>query len=106
MSRTYHHIHKCATWSVPILPKKVDIPGLLQLTLESLENVLLPWIDAAVAFLQGTSKSEFGRRLQDIHLHKTRLFGDLSVSGLSEMFSWTERPQHLDLAVSTASHAL
>ena len=106
MSRTYHHIHKCATLSVPILPKKVDIPRLLQLTLESLENVSLPWVNAAVAFLQGTSKSEFGRRLQDIHLHKTRLFGDLSVSGLSEMFSWTERPQHLDLAVSIASHAL
>ena len=35
-----------------------------------------------------------------------RLFGDLSDAGLSEVFSWTERPQHLDLAVSTASHAL
>ena len=106
MSRTYHHIHKCASGSVPILPKKVNIPGLLQLTLESLENVSLPWADAAVAFLQGTSKSEFGRRLQDIQLHKTRLFGDLSDAGLSEIFSWTERPQHLDLAVSKASHAL
>ena len=106
MSNIYHHIEKCATWSVPILPKKVDIPELLQLTLESLENVLLPWLGAAVAFLQGTSKSEFRRRLQDIHLHKMRLFGDLSGAGLSEMFSWTGRPQHLDLAVSTASHAL
>ena len=84
----------------------MDIPGLLQLTLESLESVSLPWADAAVAFLQGTSKSEFGRRLQDIQLHKTRLFGDLSDAGLSEIFSWTERPQHLDLAVSKASHAL
>ena len=106
MSSTYHHIDKCASGSIPILPEKVDIPGLLQLTLECLENVLLPWVDAAVAFLQGTSKSEFGRRLQDIHLNKTRLFGDLSGAGLSEIFSWTERPQHFDLAVSTASHAL
>ena len=106
MSSTYHHIHKCATWSVPILPKKVDIPGLLQLTLESLENVSLPWLDAAVAFLQGTSKSEFGRRLQDIQLCKTRPFGNLSDAGLSEIFSWTECPQHLDLAVAKASHAL
>ena len=35
-----------------------------------------------------------------------RLFGDLSGAGLSEIFSWTECPQHLDMAVSTASHAL
>ena len=84
----------------------MDIPGLLQLTLESLESVSLPWIDAAVAFLQGMSKSEFGRRLHNIHLHKTRLIGNVSGAGLSEIFSWTERPQHLDLAVSTASHAL
>ena len=62
-----------------------------------------PWADAAVAFLQGTSKGEFGRRLQDIQLHKTRLFGDFSDAGLSEIFSWTERPHDLDLAVSTAS---
>ena len=41
-----------------------------------------------------------------IHLYKTRLFGDLSGAGLSEIFSWTECPQHLDMAVSTASHAL
>ena len=106
VSNTYRHIHKCASKSVPILPEKVDIPGLLHLTIESLENVSLPWVGAAVAFLQGTSKNEFGRRLQDIHLHKMRLFSDLSDAGLSEVFSWTERPQHLDLAVSTASHAL
>ena len=106
MSSIYRHIEKCASVSVPILPEKVDIPGLLHITLESLENVLLLWVDAAVAFLQGTSKSEFRRRLQDIHLHKTRLFGDLSGAGLSEIFSWTGHPQHLDLAVSTASHAL
>ena len=81
------------------------MPGLLHLTLESLENVSLPWVGAAVAFLQGTSKNEFGRRLQDTHLYKRRLFSDLSDAGLSDIL-WTERPQHLDLAVSTASHAL
>ena len=102
MSNTYRHVHKCASKSVPILPEKVDISGLLHLTIESLE----PWVGAAVAFLQGTSKNEFGRRLQDIHLYKMRLFSDLSDAGLSEVFSWTERPQHLDLAVSTASRAL
>ena len=106
MSSTYHYIDKCASGSVPILPEKVDIPGLLQLTLETLENISLPWVGAAVAFLQGTSKNEFGRRLQDIQLHKTRLFGDLSSAGLSEIILWTGRLQHLDLAVSTASHAL
>ena len=106
MSSTYRHVDKCVSKSVPILPEKVDMPGLLHLTLESLENVSLPWVGAAVAFLQGTSKNEFGRRLQDIHLHKMKLFSDLSDAGLSEVFSWTERPQHLDLAVSTASHAL
>ena len=106
ISSIYHHIEKCASSSVPILPKKVDISGLLQLTLESLESVSLPLLGAAVAFLQGTGKNEFGRRLQDIQLHKTRLFGDLRDAGLSEIFSWTERPQDLDLAVSTASSAL
>ena len=106
ISSIYHHIEKCASSSVPILPKKVDISGLLQLTLESLESVSLPLLGAAVAFLQGTGKNEFGRRLQDIQLHKTRLFGDLRDAGLSEIFSWTEHPQDLDLAVSTASSAL
>ena len=106
MSSTYHHVDKCVSKNVPILPEKVDISELLHITLESLENVSLPWVGVAVAFLQGTSKNEFGRRLQDLHLHKMRLFGDLSDAGLSEVFSWTERPQHLDLAVSTASRAL
>ena len=84
----------------------MDIPELLQLTLEGVGKASLPWVDAAVAFLQGMSKSEFGKRLQDIHLHKTRLIGNLSGAGLSEIFSWTECPKHLDMAVSTASHAL
>ena len=105
-SSAYRHIDKCVSKSVPILPEKVDISELLHITLESLENISLPWVGAAVAFLQGTSKNEFGRRLQDVHLHKMRLFSDLSDAGLSEVFSWTECPQHLDLAVSTASHAL
>ena len=106
MSSTYRHVEKCVSKSVPILPEKVDMSGLLHITLESLENVSLPWVGAAVAFLQDASTSEFGRRLQNIQLHKKRLFSVLSDAGLSEIFSWTERPQHLDLAVSTASHAL
>ena len=106
MSSIYHHICKCASGSVPILTEKVDIPELLHITLEGIKNLSLPWTGAAVAFLQGMSKIDFWRKLQDIHLHKMRLFGDLSGAGLSEIFSWKERPQHLDLAVSTASHAL
>jgi len=106
MSSTYRHVEKCVSKSVPILPEKVDMSGLLHITLESLGNVSLPWVGAAVAFLQDASTSEFGRRLQNIQLHKKRLFSVLSDAGLSEIFSWTERPQHLDLAVSTASHTL
>ena len=104
-SSVYRHVDKCVSKTVPILPEKVDMSELLHITLESLENVSLPWVGAAVAFLQGTSKNEFGRRLQDLHLHKMRLFSDLSDAGLSDIL-WTERPQHLDLAVSTASRAL
>ena len=39
-------------------------------------------------------------------MHKTKLLGDLRDAGLSGLFSWTERPEHLDLAVSAASYAL
>ena len=106
MSITYNHLLKCTSNSTPILAEKVDIPGLLHITLEGVGKIAFPWIDAAVAFLQGTSKTQFGRRLQDIQLHKLKLFGDLSGAELSEIFSWTEHPQDLDLAVSTASSAL
>ena len=106
ISSIFHHLLKCTSNSTPILSVKVDIPGLLHITLEGVGKIALPWMGAAVAFLQSSSKTQFGRRLQDIQLHKLKLFGDLSGAGLSEIFSWTEHPQHLDLAVSTASHAL
>ena len=84
----------------------MDVSGLLYITLDGIGNVSLPWIGAVIAFLQSASKNQFGRRLQDIQLHKLKLFGDLRDAGLSEIFSWTERSQDLDLAVSTASSAL
>ena len=97
---------KCTSDSGLILPEKVDIPEFLHLTLEGVKSVSLSWIGAAVAFLQGTSRNEFGKKLQDIQLHKMRLFGDLSGAGLNTIFSWTEDPQHLDVAISVASCAL
>ena len=106
MSSAYQHIEKCASNSIPIQLEKVDIPGLLHTTLEAVGKVSLPWMGAAVAFLQSANKTHFGKRLQDIHLHKLKLFGDLSDVGLSKLFSWTERPQDLDLVISTASRAL
>ena len=106
ISSTFHHLQNCTSDNTLILPEKVDIPGFLHLTLEGVKSVSLSWIGAAVAFLQGTSKTEFGKKLQDIQLHKMRLFGDLSGAGLNAIFSWTEDPQHLDLAVSVASCAL
>ena len=106
ISSTFHHLMKCTSDSASILPKKVDIPEVLHLMLEGVKSVSLPWIGAAVAFLQGTSKTELTKKLQDIQLHKMRLFGDLSGAGLNTIFSWTEGPQHLDLAVSVASSAL
>ena len=102
MSSTFHHLLRCTSDSALILPEKVDIPEFLHLTLEGVKNLSLPWIGAAVAFLQGTSKTELTKKLQDIQLHKMRLFGDLSGAGLNTIFSWTEDPQHLDLAVSVA----
>ena len=106
INNTYFHVEKCASNSALILPEKVDISGLLHVTLEGIGNVLLPWLGALAAFLQESNNHEFGMRLQDVHLHKMKLLGDLSDAGLSEVFSWTERPQHLDLAVSSASYAL
>ena len=106
ISSFFHHLLRCTSDSALILPEKVDIPEFLHLTLEGVKSVSLPWIGAAVAFLQGTSKTELTKKLQDIQLHKMRLFGDLSGAGLNTIFSWTEDPQHLDLAVSVASSAL
>ena len=106
ISSTFHHLLKCASSSPLILPEKVDISGLLHLTLESIGNILLPWVGSATVLLQGTSNTQVGIKLHNIQLHKTKLLGDLSEAGLSGLFSWTERPQQLDLAVSAASYAL
>ena len=69
-------------------------------------NVTVPWTGAVLAFLQGTNDNQFGRKLQDIQLHKAKLFGDLSGAGLSEIPLQAEHPQHLDMAISAASYAL
>ena len=106
INNIYFHIEKCASNSALILPEKVDISGLLHVTLEGIGNVSLPWLGAVVAFLQESNNHEFGMKLQDVHLHKMKLLGKLSDAGLSEIILWTERPQHLDLAVSSASYAL
>ena len=104
ISSTFHHLLKCTSNSTPILP--VNIPELLQLILEGVVNVTVPWTGAVLAFLQGTNDNQFGRKLQDIQLHKAKLFGDLSGAGLSEILLQTEHPQHLDVAISAASYAL
>ena len=106
ISSTFHHLLKCTSDSALIFPEKVDIPEFLHLTLEGVRSVSLSWIGTAVVFLQGKSKTEFGKKLQDIQLHKTKLFDDLSGAGVNKTFSWNERPQHLHLAVSAASCAL
>ena len=104
ISSTFHHLLKCTSNSILILP--VNIPELLQLILEGVVNITVPWTGAVLAFLQGTNDNQFGRKLQDIQLHKAKLFGDLSGAWLSEILLQTEHPQHLDMAVSAASYAL
>ena len=106
ISSTFHHLLKYTSNSTPILPEKVNIPELLQLILEGVVNVTVPWTGAVLAVLQGTNDNQFGRKLQDIQLHKAKLFGDLSGAGLSEILLQTEHPQHLYMAVSAASYAL
>lgn len=106
ISSTFHQLLKCSSNSSLILPEKVTIPELVHLILEGVVNVTVPWVGAVLAFLQGTSETEVRRELQDIQLHKAKLFDDLSGAGLSEEFLWTERSQHLDVAVSAASYAL
>ena len=103
---TFHRLLKCSSDSSPILSEKVTIPELVHLILEGVVNVTVPWVGAVLAFLQGTSDTEVKRKLQDIQLHKAKLFDDLSGAGLSEEFLWTECSQHLDVAVSVASYAL
>ena len=106
ISSTFHRLLKCSSDSSPILSEKVTIPELVHLILEGVVNVTVPWVGAVLAFLQGTSGTEVKRKLQDIQLHKVKLFDDLSGAGLSEEFLLTERSQHLDVAVSAASYAL
>ena len=106
ISSTFHHLQKCSSNSSPILSEKVTIPELVHLILEGVVNVTVPWVGAVLAFLQGTSGTEVKSKLQDIQLHKVKLFDDLSGAGLSEEFLLTERSQHLDVAVSAASYAL
>ena len=104
ISSTFHHLLKCASNTALILPEKVDVSVLLHATLEAIGNILLPWVGSATVLLQGTSNTQVG--MHNIQLHKTKLLGDLSEGGLSGLFSWTECPQQLDLAVSAASYAL
>ena len=60
ISSTFHHLLKYTSNSTPILPKKVNIPELLQLILEGVVNVTVPWTGAVLAFLQGTNDNQFG----------------------------------------------
>ena len=106
VNNTFHQLLKCTSNSVSTLPGKVDILGSLHVTLEAIGNILFPWIGAATTLLEGISNNQVGIKLHNIQLHKTKLLGDLSDAGLSGLFSWTERPQHLDLAVSAAFRAL
>ena len=106
MSSTLFQLLRCTLNGVSILPEKVDVPGLLHIIIDGLVSVLVPWIATAAAFLQDTHNTDVGRKMQDVQLHKMKLFGDLNGAGLNELFIWKERPQHLHLAVSTASCAL
>ena len=82
------------------------MPGLLHVILEGVVSILVPWIATVAAFLQDAHITDVGRTLQDVQLQKMKLFGDLNGAGLNELFLWKEHPQHLHLAVSTASCAL
>ena len=106
MSSTLFQLLRCTLNGVSILPEKVDVPGLLHVILEGVVSVLVPWIATAAAFLQDTHNTDVGRTLEDVQLQQMKLFGDLNGAGLNELFLWKERPQHLHLAVSTASCAL
>ena len=82
---------------------KIGLSELLHLMLSGLSNVGIPWLAAVDGFLQGTRVES---QLQDIKSNQRKLCNDLRGAGLNEIFSSTERPQHLDQAVSTASSAL
>ena len=101
-SKDVHGLLSCTSKSAPSISWKVG--ELLQLTLDGLANIAAPWLAAVNGFLQGTRVER--KLLQHIHSNKRKLFNDLREAGLKEIFSSTERPQHLDQAVSTASSAL
>ena len=106
LSSTLFNLLRCTLNGVSILPENVDVPGLLHIILEGVASVSVPWIVTAAAFLQDTHNTDVGRKLKDVQVQKTKVFGDLSCAGLNELFLWKERPQHLHLAVSEASCAL
>ena len=106
LSSTLFNLLRCTLNGVSILPENVDVPGLLHIILEGVASVSVPWIVTVAAFLQDTHNTDVGRKLKDIELQKTKVFGNLSCAGLHELFLWKERPQHLHLAVSEASCAL
>ena len=106
LSSILFNLLRCTLKGVSILPENVDVPGLLHIILEGVASVSVPWIVTVAAFLQDTHNTDVGRKLKDIELQKTKLFGDLNCAGLNELFLWKEHPQHLHLAVSEASCTL
>ena len=101
-SKDVHRLLSCTSKSASSLPWKVG--ELLQIILDGLANIAVPWLAAVNGFLQGTRVER--KLLQHIHSNKRKLRNDLTGAGLNEIFSSTERPLHLDRAVSTASSAL
>ena len=102
-SKDVHHLLSCTSKGALSLPLRIGVIELLPLILDSLANILVAWLAAVDRFLQGTSVE---RKLQDIHLNMRKLSNGLRDAGLKEIFSSSEKPRHLDQAVSTASSAL
>ena len=103
LSIVFHHLLSCTSKGASSMPLRLGVTELLLLILDSLTNILVAWLAVVNGFLQGT---RVGRKLQDIHLNKRKLSTGLSGAGLNEIFSSSERPWHLDQAVSTASSTL
>ena len=103
LSIVFHHLLSCTSKGASSMPLRLGVTELLHLILDSLTNILVAWLAVVNGFLQGT---RVGRKLQDIHLNKRKLSTGLSGAGLNEIFSSSERPWHLDQAVSTASSTL
>jgi len=102
-SNIYHHLLRYTSKGASTLAWNIGLSELLHLILSGLSNVGVPWLSAVDSFLQGTRVE---RKLQDIQLNKRKFCNDLRGAGLNGIFSSTERPQHLDQAVSTASSAI